>query len=84
VRKDWHEKAWEDYLYWQSQDKRTVKKINAAIKIIERDGRIGHAELLKGNLSGWISVRIDRSNRFIYKVEAGVLQILSCRGHYDD
>jgi toxin YoeB len=82
LRKDWHEKAWDDYLYWQSQDKKTVKKINAIIQTIERGGRAGQAELLKGDLSGWISARIDQANRIIYKVEDDVLQIMSCRGHY--
>jgi toxin YoeB len=52
------------------------------IQIIERGGRPGHAELLKGNLSGWVSARIDDENRFIYKVKSDVMQIMSCRGHY--
>jgi len=82
MRKDWHEKAWNDYLYWQTQDKKTVKKINSLIQTIERGDRAGQAELLKGDLSGWASARIDQANRFIYKVEGDILQIMSCRGHY--
>ena len=82
MRKDWHEKAWDDYLYWQSQDKKTLKKINALIKAIERGDRVGQAEKLKGDLSGWTSARIDLANRLVYKVENDVLQILACRGHY--
>jgi toxin YoeB len=83
MRKDWHEKAWDDYLYWQTQDKKTVKKINSLISTIGRGGRVGHAELLKGDLSGWTSARIDQTTRFIYSVEDGILQIMSCRGHYE-
>jgi len=84
--KTWHDKAWEDYLYWQSQDKKTLKKINALIRDIERssDKGIGHAELLKGDLSGWASARIDQANRLIFKTVDGTLQILSCKGHYSD
>ena len=82
MRKDWHEKAWNDYLYWQTQDKKTIKKINSLIQTIERGERTGQAEMLKGGLAGWISARIDQTNRLIYKIEGDVLQILSCRGHY--
>ncbi|MCL2654080.1 MAG: Txe/YoeB family addiction module toxin [Coriobacteriia bacterium] len=84
MEKHWHEKAWDDYLYWQTQDKKTVRKINALIKEIERsEGKpAGKAELLTGSLSGWRSVRIDSGNRIIYRVLDGHLQILSCRGHY--
>jgi toxin YoeB len=82
MRKDWHERAWRDYLYWQSQDKRTVRKINTLIQAIERGGQPGKAEMLKGSLAGWSSSRIDETNRFIYRIRADVLEILSCRGHY--
>jgi toxin YoeB len=83
MRKDWHEKAWDDYLYWQTQDKKTLKRINSLIKDIERGGQgIGQPELLKGKLSGWASVRIDHVNRLVYRLQDGVLQILSARGHY--
>ena len=86
MRKDWHDRSWDDYLYWQTQDRKTLKKINSLIKEIERsaDGRVGHAELLKGDLSGWASTEIDQKNRLIYRRKDDVIQILSCRGHYSD
>ncbi|MCL1890828.1 MAG: Txe/YoeB family addiction module toxin [Coriobacteriia bacterium] len=81
---DFQKKAWDDYLHWQTQDKKTLQKINKLIRDIQRlDGKgIGQAELLKGNLAGLKSVRIDQSNRLIYRVEKERLQIFSCRGHY--
>ncbi len=85
MRKIWFEEAWEDYLYWQAQDKKTLKKINVLIKDIERnsfDG-IGKPEPLKGDLSGFWSRRIDDVNRVVYRIVEGRLEILSCRGHYD-
>jgi toxin YoeB len=81
---DWHEKAWYDYLYWQAQDRKTVRKINALLKTIEREGRAGKAEFLKGDLAGWASARIDQTNRLIYAVKGDTLKIMSCRGHYDE
>ena len=84
--KEWHDQAWDDYMYWQGQDKKTLRKINSLIRDIERTGNdsTGQTEFLKGNLSGWASAKIDQQNRFIYKVEGEVLKILSCRGHYSD
>ena len=82
----WEDRAWDDYLYWQTQDKKTLKRINALIKDIQRstfDG-VGKPEPLKGNLSGMWSRRIDETNRIVYFEENGVVYILSCRGHYDD
>jgi toxin YoeB len=78
--------AWEDYLYWQTQDKKTAKRINLLIKDIERNGYsgIGKPELLKGNLSGWYSCRIDDANRLIYRLTDNGLEIAQCRGHYSD
>ena len=86
MRKVWFDEAWEDYLYWQTQDKKTLKRINTLIKNIERGdgGDIGKPELLRGNLSGFASRRIDAVHRLVYRVNDGVLEILSCRGHYDD
>jgi toxin YoeB len=60
----WEDRAWDDYLYWQSQDKKTLKRINALIKGIQRstyDG-IGKPEPLKGNLCAWWSRRLDETN----------------------
>lgn len=86
MRKVWFEEAWEDYTYWQMQDKRTLKRINALIKDIERSGfnGIGKPEPLKGNLSGFFSRRIDETNRLVYRISGELLEILSCKGHYDD
>ena len=86
MRKVWFEEAWADYLYWQIQDKKTLRRINTLVKDIERnnfDG-IGQPEALKGELSGFWSRRIDDSNRLVYRVVSETLEIISCRGHYDD
>ena len=82
----WFDEAWEDYLYWQNQDKKTIKRINLLIKDIKRNGNtgIGKPEPLKGEFSGFWSKRIDDVNRFVYRIKNGVLEILSCKGHYDD
>ena len=86
MRTLWEDRAWDDYLYWQSQDKKTIKRINALIKDIKRSPfeGIGKPEPLKGNLNGMWSRRIDEENRIIYYEEEGILYIISCRGHYDD
>lgn len=86
MKKIWFEEAWEDYLYWQSQDKKTLKRINVLLKDTERNPfeGIGKPEPLKGEFSGFWSRRIDESNRFVYRVKNGVLEVLSCRGHYND
>ena len=82
----WEEQAWDDYCYWQTQDKRTLKRINALIKDIQRDrfDGIGKPEPLKEELSGWWSRRIDDVNRLVYQERDGAIIIASCRGHYDD
>lgn len=80
----WTDAAWDDYLYWQSQDKKTLKRINKLIADTRRspfDG-IGKPEALKENLSGFWSRRIDESNRLVYAVNDSHLTILSCRYHY--
>ena len=87
MKKIWFDEAWDDYVYWQGQDKKTLKRINALLKDIERKGGfegIGKPEPLQGELSGFWSRRIDDTNRFVYRVGGEVLEILSCRGHYDD
>ena len=82
----WHDTAWDDYLYWQSQDKKTIKRINTLVKDIERNGysSIGKPEPLKGSLSGWWSVRIDDANRLVFQITGGQLKIYACKGHYED
>ena len=80
----WDCEAWEDYLYWQSQDKKTLKRINLLIKDILRDPFIGlgKPEPLKENLSGYWSRRIDDKNRIVYSVDNDQIVILACRHHY--
>ncbi len=84
--KQWTDEAWEDYLWWQSQDKKTLRRINVLIKEAERDpfGGIGKPERLTGNLAGAVSRRIDQKNRLVYEVVDGMLVIYSCRDHYGD
>ena len=85
MHKTWSEEGWNDYLYWQSQDRKTLKKINDLIKDIERNGPdkgIGKPEPLKGNLSEFWSRRIDEKNRLVYRVVNNVLEIVICREHY--
>lgn len=80
----WEDRAWDDYLYWQTQDKKTLKRINALLKDIQRspyDG-IGKPEPLQYDMSGWWSRRIDECNRIVYYVEDGVIHLMACRGHY--
>ncbi|MBB71664.1 MAG: Txe/YoeB family addiction module toxin [Legionellales bacterium] len=80
----WAENAWEDYLYWQKTDKKTLKRINALIKDAIRDPFIGlgDPEPLKHNWSGYWSRRIDREHRLVYKATNGELIIVQCRYHY--
>ncbi len=86
MNKIWFDEAWEDYLYWQTQDRKTLKRINSLLRDIERSNfnGIGKPEPLKGELSGFWSRLIDDTNRLVYRISNGVLEILSCRGHYDD
>ncbi len=82
----WEDRAWSEYLYWQTQDKKTLKRINALIKDIQRSPYegIGKPEPLRGNLSGWWSRRIDETNRIVYYEQGEVIYIISYLGHYDD
>lgn len=86
MNKIWHSDAWEDYLYWQAQDKKTIKKINELIQDIDRNGYegIGKPEPLRGNLSGLWSRRIDGTNRLVYRIRDKQIEIVQCRTHYDD
>ncbi|MCU0287056.1 MAG: Txe/YoeB family addiction module toxin [Acidobacteria bacterium] len=80
----WTDEAWEDYIFWQSQDKKTLKRINKLIEDAKRhpfDG-IGKPEPLKENLSGFWSRRIDDVNRLVYAVNKEFLTVISCRYHY--
>ena len=82
----WEERAWEEYCYWQTQDKKILKRINVLIKDVQRNTYegIGKPEPLKGNLSGWWSRRIDDLNRIVYCEKDGAIVIASCNGHYED
>jgi toxin YoeB len=88
MRKIWNDSAWTEYVYWQSQDKKTLKKIDALLKDIERSGGkgTGQAELLKGSLAGCASVRIDKNNRLVYRIigegDNQCLEIIQCGLHY--
>lgn len=80
----WATTAWEDYLYWQGRDKKTLKRINTLIKDIQRqpfDG-LGDPEPLRHQWSGYWSRRIDREHRLVYKVTNSAVVIVQCRYHY--
>lgn len=79
--------GWEDYLYWQAQDKKTLRRINQLLQDILRNNfeGLGKPELLRGNMTGWWSRRIDDRNRLIYRIHGnGNIEIAQCRGHYND
>ena len=78
-------KAWEEYCYWQTQDKRTLKRINLLLTDIQRNGfeGIGKPEPLKENLSGYWSRRIDDTNRLVYRINNEHIEIVQCKGHYN-
>lgn len=80
----WTDAAWKDYLYWQTQDEKTLKRINSLIQATRRlpvEG-MGKPEPLKENLSGFWSRRIDDTHRLVYAVDDNYLTIISCRYHY--
>lgn len=78
--------GWEDYLYWQTGDRKTLRKINTLLKDIERNGNegIGKPEPLTGDLSGFWSRRINQKDRLLYALEMDQIIIIACRYHYDD
>jgi toxin YoeB len=80
----WTVAAWEDYLYWQTQDRKTLKRINLLVQDALRNpfSGIGKPEPLKENLSGFWSRRIDDTHRLVYTVQGGDLAIVACRYHY--
>ena len=84
----WHPSAWDEYVDRQTDDRKTLKRINALIKDIQRgdSGDIGKPVLLKGGLSGWASRRINEEYRLVYRTDDAKdeLEILSCRYHYAD
>ncbi|MCL2549185.1 MAG: Txe/YoeB family addiction module toxin [Symbiobacteriaceae bacterium] len=84
--KVWHDAAWDEYLHWQGQDRKTLRRINALLREIDREpfSGLGKPEPLSGNLQGYWSRRIDGSNRIVYRIEQDQLIILQCGGHYGD
>ncbi len=79
--------AWEEYLAWQKQDKRTLKRINDLLRDIMRGGGfegMGKPEPLKGNLAGFWNRRIDERHRLVYRVEGDTCLVVQCRGHYGE
>ena len=84
MQKLWTDDAWDDYFYWQTNDKKILKRINELVKDIERNGHvgIGKPEPLKYDLSGWWSRHIDDTHRLIYRIEDDKIKITHCRTHY--
>ena len=80
----WTDDAWADYVYWQGQDKKTLKRINKLITDTKRSPfeGIGKPEHLKEHLSGFWSRRVDESNRLVYAVNDSHITVISCRYHY--
>lgn len=80
----WDENAWNEYCKWQEEDKKTLKKINALLKDIQRTpyAGLGKPEALKFQFNGWWSRRIDDVNRIVYCVKEDAIIIASCKGHY--
>lgn len=80
----WNKKGWKDYLYWQSVDKKIVKRINALIEDIQRHpfSGIGDPEPLRHQWSGYWSRRINREHRLVYKLSGDIISIAQCRYHY--
>ena len=76
--------AWQEYVYWQNENRQILKRINELIKDIERNGNmgIGKPEPLKHELSGFWSRRINNEHRLIYSIEGNNINIISCLGHY--
>lgn len=87
MKKLWTDEAWDDYLWWQENDRKKLKRINKLIKDIERNGNmqgIGKPEALMYALDGFFSRRIDSTHRLIYVADDDKLTIISCRYHYAD
>lgn len=78
--------GWKDYVYWQTEDRKILKKINSLLEDIDRNGNdgMGKPEPLTGNLTGFRSRRINDKDRVIYKIDEKNIYILACRYHYSD
>ena len=81
------ETGWNDYVFWETQDKKALKKINNLIEDIMRNGHngVGKPEALRNDMSGWWSRRIDDKNRFVYRLTGDdAVEITQCKGHYEN
>lgn len=85
MRLVWDEAAWEDYLWWQAQDRRVLKRVNALLQEIARNGNggIGKPEPLKHGFSGYWSRRITDEHRLVYKLVDDGIKVAACRYHYE-
>lgn len=86
MKKIWFDEAWDEYLFWQTQDKKTLKRINKLLQDIERNGYygMGKPEPLKHDLQGFWSVKIDEKNRIVFRIVGEMLEIVQCGSHYRD
>lgn len=86
MNKVWSDQAWNDYLYWQQNDKKTLKKVNDLIKDIDRNGYdgIGKPEPLGHNYTGFWSRRINDKDRLVYRINGNNIEIAQCKTHYND
>ena len=86
MNKNFTDNGWRDYIYWQTEDRKTLKRINNLIKDIERNGNegIGKPEPLTGDLSGFWSRRINEKDRLVYQIDGVTIIILACMYHYHD
>ncbi len=86
MNKVFTENGWKDYLYWQTEDRKTLKKINQLLNDISRNGNVGlgKPEALVGDFSGYWSRRINNKDRLVYKIDEKNIYIISCRCHYSD
>lgn len=83
----WSEQAWADYLHWQANDRKLVKRINELLKSVARDGQsdgIGKPEPLRHGMSGYWSRRIDQEHRLVYRCDDDSILIAQARYHYND
>lgn len=85
MRLTWLPKGWDDYLHWQENDRKMLRRVNEVIRDTLRDpfDGVGKPEPLRHHLKGWWSRRITQEHRLVYKVEDGSLLIMQCRFHYD-
>lgn len=86
MKKVWSDEAWEEYLFWQKQDRKTLKRINLLLLDIDRNGNdgIGKPEPLKHELQGFWSRRIDEENRLVYRIYNEQIEIAQCGSHYGE